>query len=82
MKSNINDNILILKTLKDYGYNLEKIEISKNSVGSIIIKDYSFKYFYNGIAVLSIIDHYNKIMKLDVLRPDYLLYETLIYNIA
>ena len=68
---------LIIKTLIENGYNMEKMELSFNSVGSLQIKDYSHKQFYNGLAIVRIINHYKKYIKIDVMRPDYLASHTL-----
>lgn len=71
---------LIYTILNNYNYDMDKTEIYFNSIGQLTIRDFTYTKFRNGIAVLRSINYYEKFIKLDVIRPDYLVYETLKYN--
>ena len=61
-------------------FDMDKIELSFNVNGMMIIRDYTFKAFYNGIAILNHINYYNKTVTLDILKPNYLIHDTMILS--
>ena len=71
--------VIILKTLKEAGFNMDKIKIYYNSVGALCIRDYTFT-FYNGLATLNHINYYDKTFTLDIIKPNYLIHSQLTYN--
>lgn len=65
---------------KSHLFDMDKIELSYNENGMLIIKDFTFKVFYNGIAILKCINYYNKTVTLDILKPNYLIHDTMILS--
>jgi len=72
----------VYKSLKESClFDMDKIEIFYNSNEMLCIKDYSFKNFINGIAILNYIDYYKKIISIDILKPNYLIHETMVLKL-
>lgn len=73
--------VIVCKALeKSRLFDMDKIELFYNKNGMMIIKDFTFKAFYNGIAILKCIDYYKKVVLIDVLKPNYLIHETMILS--
>ena len=61
-------------------FNMDKVEIYYNKNEMLCIKDYTCKVFKNGIAILHAINYFKKYISIDILRPDYLIHETITIN--
>ena len=54
-------------------FDMDKIELKYNQNGMLCIRDYTYKIFKNGIAILNHINYFNKTITLDILKPNYLI---------
>ncbi len=71
--------VIVWNALKAAGFNMDKIKLYYNSVGALCIRDYSYRFF-NGEARLQRVDYYNRVVILDVMRPDHLVHQQVKYK--
>lgn len=71
---------IILNTLKNAGFDMDKTELFYNSVGALCIRDYTHTFFYNGLAILNHINYYKKTVTLDIIKPNHLIHSQATYN--